>query len=72
MIPELAIAYREEFILKVIEDTGLVLVHAPLYGSWCGRTISVTGQDILVVRKRMSSLENSELVEGMLTPILLC
>lgn len=49
--PELAIAYREEDILSFLNDAGFQCTGAPLYGSWCGRTGTVSGQDIIIVRR---------------------
>lgn len=51
IIPELAVAYREEFIRAKLEKTGFKLISAPLYGHWSGRTGSITGQDVYILSK---------------------
>ena len=50
-IPERAVAYREEDVVDLFERTGFILKGTPLYGSWCGRTGTVTGQDIIIAYK---------------------
>ena len=53
LVPEAAVAYREEYIKAICRKEGLALTERIRYGSWCGRTraTSVIGQDIVVTRK---------------------
>jgi SAM-dependent methyltransferase len=49
-VPEAALAYDENFVVRLYEQAGL---DAPAihYGSWCGRKEFVEGQDVVVAYK---------------------
>lgn len=51
-LPEAAIAYDESYIREACAAGGLSLVEPIWYGSWCGRSIYLNGQDILLLRKQ--------------------
>jgi SAM-dependent methyltransferase len=48
--PEGAVAYPEEMARAILQDHGLE-VQQILFGSWCGRKNTVSGQDIVIGRK---------------------
>jgi ubiquinone/menaquinone biosynthesis C-methylase UbiE/glycosyltransferase involved in cell wall biosynthesis len=50
--PEAAIAYDQEFILQLFAKYDLKINKPIHYGSWCGRTSFLIGQDIIVATKR--------------------
>lgn len=50
--PETAVAYGEKDIRRRYRAHGFELLEPVYYGSWCGRTGTVTYQDIVVARKR--------------------
>jgi SAM-dependent methyltransferase len=49
--PEAAIAYHEGFVKGLFEKNGLVIYPSPYYGSWCGREMFHTYQDLIVAKK---------------------
>jgi ubiquinone/menaquinone biosynthesis C-methylase UbiE len=49
--PEAAIAYREEFVLRLFKKYGLKIVQPINYGSWCGRDAFLTYQDLIIATK---------------------
>ena len=48
---ESAVSYDEGFIRKLYEKNGLQIIDPIRYGSWCGRKIFITYQDIIVAFK---------------------
>jgi ubiquinone/menaquinone biosynthesis C-methylase UbiE len=50
-IPEIAVCYDEPFILDLYEKYGLNIKTPIHYGSWCGRTDSLSYQDIIIATK---------------------
>lgn len=50
-IPEIGVAYQEDFILSLYEKSGLKLIQPIQYGKWCGRTEFLSGQDIIIAQK---------------------
>jgi SAM-dependent methyltransferase len=46
--PEEAIGYDEAFVLDLYRHAGLDVASGPHYGSWCGRDIFVSYQDLIV------------------------
>ena len=50
-VPEDAIAYKEEFVLSLINKYRLELDSPIYYGSWCGREKFLTFQDLILIRK---------------------
>jgi ubiquinone/menaquinone biosynthesis C-methylase UbiE len=50
-VPEMAIAYNEEVIIKLFERYGLKIMQPIHYGSWCKRDTFLSYQDIIVARK---------------------
>jgi SAM-dependent methyltransferase len=49
--PEAAIAYPETFVRNLYRQSGLELEDPLRYGSWCGRTDGMSGQDVLIATK---------------------
>lgn len=49
--PELAVAYKEEFILETVEQVGLV-VDSIRYGTWSGRIDGLSFQDIIILKRK--------------------
>lgn len=47
-LPELAVAYREDHVIRMLEDVGL-RVKAVHYGTWCGREDGLSYQDLVLV-----------------------
>ncbi len=50
--PESAVAYRESYVLELLNDCGLTLRAPVFYGSWSGRTDGLSFQDLLLVQKQ--------------------
>lgn len=50
-VPEDAIAYEEKFVMSLINKHGLIIDQPIQYGSWCGREIFLTSQDLVIIRK---------------------
>jgi hypothetical protein len=46
------VAYDEGYILGLYAEHGLRLVGPVHYGSWCGRAVYLSSQDILVATKQ--------------------
>ena len=53
-IPEAAIAYPEDFVRYLYAECGLVLREPLRYGTWCGRTNAMSGQDVVIAVKAAS------------------
>jgi ubiquinone/menaquinone biosynthesis C-methylase UbiE len=51
-IPEDAVCYDEKIILKLFKKYGLQIKKPIRYGSWCGRSKSLSYQDIILTTKR--------------------
>lgn len=49
--PEAAIAYPEDFVRWLYGECGLELREPLRYGTWCGRTNGMSGQDIVIAVK---------------------
>lgn len=49
--PEAAVSYEENFVQGLYRRYGLKINEPIRYGSWCGRSTFVSGQDIVVARK---------------------
>jgi SAM-dependent methyltransferase len=49
--PEAAIAYREEFVLRLFKKYGLKIVQPIHYGYWCKRDTFLTYQDMIIATK---------------------
>ena len=52
--PEAAIAYPEAFVRDLYGECGLEVREPLLYGTWCGRTDGMSGQDIVIAVKAAS------------------
>jgi ubiquinone/menaquinone biosynthesis C-methylase UbiE len=50
-VPESAIAFREEFIEKLLAKYGLEITRPIYYGSWCYRARFLTYQDMVIAKK---------------------
>jgi len=50
-VPETAICYPERWIMDLYAQTGLTSKHPPWYGTWCGRSQGLSGQDVIVAWK---------------------
>jgi len=50
-VPEAAIAYDEEYVKKLFEKRGLVIIQPIHYGSWCQRKNFLTYQDLIIAEK---------------------
>ncbi len=53
--PEAAIAYPEAFVRDLYGECGLELREPLRYGTWCGRTDGMSGQDVVIAVKAASS-----------------
>jgi hypothetical protein len=51
LVPELAVAYDEEWVRKLYADVGLTMERVD-YGSWCGRPQYLSYQDLVLATKR--------------------
>jgi hypothetical protein len=49
--PEVAVAYSESFVLRLLEKYALRISKPLQYGSWCSREVSLTYQDVIVAKK---------------------
>ena len=49
--PEAAIAYEEEYIVKLFRSNGIIIDNSIHYGSWCGRDDYLSYQDIVIAVK---------------------
>jgi len=49
--PETAIAYSEEFVLRLFKKYGLKIAQPIYYGSWCKRDTFLTYQDLIIATK---------------------
>jgi len=54
--PEVAIAYKEEFVLRLFEKYGLKIAQPIHYGCWCKRDTFLTYQDLIIAKKCHFSL----------------
>jgi SAM-dependent methyltransferase len=52
--PEAAIAYSEAFVRDVYRERGLEIREPMHYGTWCGRTNGMSGQDVVIAVKAAS------------------
>lgn len=50
--PESAIAHNEEFLLKMLDNSGLMIAEPIIYGTWSGSGSGVSFQDMLLFKKR--------------------
>lgn len=50
-LPEKAIAYREGYVIEMLQRSGLTLAAAPYYGTWTGRPDGLSYQDILLMTR---------------------
>jgi SAM-dependent methyltransferase len=50
-LPEKAIAYRESYVLEMVERSALTLAAPPFYGTWSGRPNGLSFQDMLLLAK---------------------
>ncbi len=53
--PEAAVAYREDFVLRLFKKYELKIAQPIKYGSWCKRDSFLSYQDILIATKSHSS-----------------
>jgi len=53
--PEYAVAYDEEYVIKLLGEYGLKVIQPIHYGSWCNRDNFVSYQDMLIVTKSHSN-----------------
>jgi SAM-dependent methyltransferase len=60
--PEAAIAYPEAFVRDLYGECGLEIREPLRYGTWCGRTNGMSGQDVVIAVKAASS---NHLAQGM-------
>lgn len=51
-VPEAAVAYPTEWLLKNLRSAKLELAQPIRYGSWPGRQPAYSGQDVLILEKR--------------------
>jgi hypothetical protein len=51
LVPELAVAYDEEWVRKLYADVGLTIERVD-YGLWCGRPQYLSYQDLVLATKR--------------------
>lgn len=58
--PEAAIAYPEATVRRVLEESGLTLVEPIYFGSWCGRSGTVTFQDLTLSERQAGPRLQSE------------
>lgn len=49
--PEIALAYREAWVLDLLERHALRMKEPVHYGSWCGRDVSLSYQDVIIATK---------------------
>ena len=49
--PEAAIAYRQDYVEKIIENNGLRVSGGIYFGFWCGRKTFLSCQDLVVAHK---------------------
>jgi ubiquinone/menaquinone biosynthesis C-methylase UbiE len=49
--PEVALAYSEASVLRLLEKYALRISKPIQYGSWCSREVSLTYQDVVVAKK---------------------
>ena len=54
-----AIAYEEDYALKLYVQQQLTLYHTVKYGSWCGRPDYLSFQDICIAQKSVNSLSTA-------------
>ncbi|KAB2488083.1 class I SAM-dependent methyltransferase [Priestia endophytica] len=55
-IPEAAIAYKEEFVKRLMSNYNLKIMDPIHYGSWCGRKEFLSFQDLILICHNDSSL----------------
>jgi ubiquinone/menaquinone biosynthesis C-methylase UbiE len=58
--PEVAVAYPEATVRRVLKDCGLCLKEPIHFGSWCGRKDGLTYQDLIISSKGTSRAESSQ------------
>lgn len=58
--PESAVAYREDFVLGLLDRHGLALKRPVIYGSWSGRREGLSFQDMLLLERAPATRESSE------------
>lgn len=56
-IPEGAVAYDENFIQNLYKKFRLSILQPIHYGSWCGRQLASTGQDLIVAVKEELNID---------------
>jgi len=49
--PEAAIAFEEEYVVRLFRSNGMTIDNSIHYGSWCGRDNYLSYQDIVVALK---------------------
>ena len=49
--PEAAIAFEEEYVVRLFRSNGMTIDNSIHYGSWCGRDNYLSFQDIVVARR---------------------
>jgi SAM-dependent methyltransferase len=64
--PEAVVAYPEATVRRVLEQSGLMLTEPICFGSWCGRSGTVTFQD-LTLSERKSALRPQHLARYILS-----
>ena len=53
--PEAAVAYNEEFVIRLFKKYGLQITQPIHYGSWCKRDSFLTYQDLIIATKNNSN-----------------
>ena len=53
--PEAAVAYNEEFVMRLFKKYGLKIAQPIHYGSWCKRDNCLTYQDLIIATKTRSN-----------------
>ncbi len=53
--PEAVVAYPESMVRRVLEQNGLTLIEPIYFGSWCGRSGTVTFQDVTLSERKVGS-----------------
>jgi SAM-dependent methyltransferase len=59
--PEAAIAYPEAFVRDLYKESGLEVREPLRYGTWCGRTDGMSGQDVVIAVKAASRREHTQI-----------
>lgn len=53
--PEFAMAYKEDHVRRLFDGLSLKIIEPVNYGSWCGRDVFLSYQDIIVATKGQAS-----------------